>query len=575
MNRRSLLFKLLALAGAAAVVPALIITLVQRSISSHALENSIRRHQTELARRTANEINGEIYAAQRMLAYAAPDPVWRAGSAAEQRRSLAKLLKSVPSFQEVMLVDAIGQERINLNRNGTSSPKTKRPAGLEESFIGTPFFSGGGLPTILLGEPLRLNGRSSGALMAKMSFSELSSLMVQAHIGGHGMAFIVDQQGDLIAHPDEERVLAHANFADLPVVKEWRTRPNEPSALKEYPDERGVPAIAVACPIPLLHSAVVVQQPRAEVYEPLIRLRDDSILCLCIGLFIFISLALAVAWRILQPLRQLEGAAEAIGRGNLDVDLDIKTGDELEDLGKAFNQMADSLRALETMRTDLINMIIHDLKSPLSTILASLDYLISGELGTLTEEQMKFLNMSRRASQDLLGMIQTLLDIAKMDEGKLVLEKESFAPLPWAEKVVQSFQPSAEIAQKKLVLESPNALSAAEGDVALLSRVLGNLISNALQHTRMKTGAVTVILNSDDGLLRVDVQDNGEGIPLEHQSAIFEKFVQVDGGQKRVRRGTGLGLTFCKMVVEAHGGVIAVHSTPQQGSTFTFTLPLA
>src|SRR5205085_977050 len=95
----------------------------------------------------------------------------------------------------------------------------------------------------------------------------------------------------------------------------------------------------------------------------------------------FLAVTLLVAWRIQQPLRQLQSAAEDIAQGKMDVKLDIHTHDELEELGKAFSRMTDSLRQLEVMRRDLINMIVHDLKSPLSSILASIDYLVSGHGG--------------------------------------------------------------------------------------------------------------------------------------------------------------------------------------------------
>jgi signal transduction histidine kinase len=256
------------------------------------------------------------------------------------------------------------------------------------------------------------------------------------------------------------------------------------------------------------------------------------------------------------------------------VALDIRTGDELEEVGAAFNTMAVSLRKLETMRQDMINMIVHDLKSPLSTILASLDYILSEELGKLPEDQKNFMAISQRSGNELLNMIQTLLDIAKMEEGKMTLSRETFAPVPWAEKAVRSFQPIAEMGKKQLSLTAASPLPEVEGDVVLLGRVLGNLLSNALRHTRMNVGVVSVHLEADENILRVSVKDNGEGIPLEQQASIFEKFVQADGAHQRARSGTGLGLTFCKMAVEAHGGMITVQSAPQQGSTFTFTVPL-
>jgi cell cycle sensor histidine kinase DivJ len=173
----------------------------------------------------------------------------------------------------------------------------------------------------------------------------------------------------------------------------------------------------------------------------------------------------------------------------------------------------------------------------------------------------------------MLMLIQNLLDVAKMEEGKLSLQPEPFAPADWAKSVVANFQPLAEAAKKTLTYEAAYGLRALQGDVPLLSRVLGNLISNALRHIPAVSGEVAVSLYQDGDQLAVEVRDNGEGIPESEQKSIFERFVQGAGQKASLRSGTGLGLTFCKMIVEAHGGQITLFSQPKEGSVFTVRLP--
>jgi signal transduction histidine kinase len=173
----------------------------------------------------------------------------------------------------------------------------------------------------------------------------------------------------------------------------------------------------------------------------------------------------------------------------------------------------------------------------------------------------------------MLMLIHNLLDVAKMEEGKLTLHPEPFAPGDWAKSVVANFQPLADAAKKKLALEVACGIAPVQGDVPLLSRVLGNFISNALRHTVPGSGEVTVSLYQDADRLAVEVRDNGEGIPEAEQEHIFERFVQGQGQKTSLRSGTGLGLTFCKMIVEAHGGHITLFSQPKEGSVFTFRLP--
>jgi signal transduction histidine kinase len=171
-------------------------------------------------------------------------------------------------------------------------------------------------------------------------------------------------------------------------------------------------------------------------------------------------------------------------------------------------------------------------------------------------------------------LIENLLDVAKMEEGKLALHRELFNPTDWAKSVISNFKPLAEAAKKKLVLTLARDLAPIEGDAALLGRVLGNLISNALRYTAPGSGEVIVTLYRDGPQLAVEVRDNGEGIPEAEQERIFEKFVQGENRRESLGGSVGLGLTFCKMVVEAHGGRITLYSQPKSGSVFTFRLSL-
>jgi signal transduction histidine kinase len=575
MTRRSLAFRLLCLSAAAATLPALVIALVLRSISSRALETSIQQNQMEIAKRVADEVNGEIRYAQGLLAYIARMPVIVSGSAIETQRALQNLMHSLPAVQEAMEVTDSGDERVKVTQRGASSRLIRRSLNLHERSISAPFFSGNRLPTVLITEPIpHLQRPGVGALVAKMSFSTLNDLMQQTRVGGRGTAFIVDSHGALLADVDPERVRAHTNLAPLPVVRDWITNPEQATGLHAYSNSRAEPVIALAYPIPLLHSAVVVEQPRSDVFAPLERMRDRFIVWTAVSVFVFLALTVLIAWRIQQPLRQLKTAAEGIAQGNMDVKLEIHTGDEIEELAKAFSRMTLSLRQLEAMRRDLINMIVHDLKSPLSSILTSIDYLFTGQAGAINTEQRKFLMLGHRSGNDMVMLIQNLLDVARLEEGKLPLNNMPFAPHEWAEEVVHSFQAVAEAGRKKLRLVVTESLPRVEADRELMSRVLGNLVSNALRHTPLGTGEVIVTLSRRLEQLVVEVRDNGQGIPQEYQTRIFEKFVQVERKRAHLRTGTGLGLTFCKMVVEAHGGRIFVQSVPDEGSTFTFLLPL-
>lgn len=576
LRRRSLILRLLLLSVAAVTLPALVISWLHRSISSHVLAQSIERQQTEIAHRIAESVNDQIHNAQNLVALVAQSSFFSAGSRIDQYEALRNLLEKEPAFQEAMFVSDTGMELLKVRRQAGVFPLIHRTEDTHAPFIGAPFFAGNRSPTILLGYPVHsfANPRYSGAILAKMSFISLGALLRQLPLGPHGVAYIVDEKGTLLAHPDETLVLAHANWSSRPAVQAWLAHPDQPTTLTESTDPVVGFKESVAYPIPFLHSAVVVQQPKREVFAPLEKMVRQFILWTLVSLVIFTSLAVWVAWRILQPVRQLQKAAEQVGKGMRNVYLNIQTRDELEDLGTTFQQMAGSLTKLEMMRNDLTHMIVHDLKMPLSTMMATLDSLILGDFGALGKGQVQFVQIARRSGQEMLLLIQNLLDVGKMEEGQLKLHKERFAPRGWAENVLSSFRPIVESAQKKLTLSIGPDLGPIEGDIALLSRVLANLISNALRYTPQLMGEVEVSLYADGACLAVQVRDNGEGISEEDQKHIFEKFVQGEAPPAGIRTGVGLGLTFCKMMVEAHGGRISVFSQPREGSLFTLHLPM-
>ena len=573
---RSLRSKLLALTVAAVVLPALLISMAQRSIGSKALKARIQQQQTELARRIAEEVDGDIRKGQSLIRMVARSSSFSAGSRIDQYETLRNLLREAPAFQEVMFVSDDGDELLKVSQRDVHPRLLHRRGRVRESFVGSPFFSGNRAPTVLMGEPVSsfANPSRSGAVLAKLSFMSLGTLMRQVSESMAGTAFIVDQKGVVLAHPDDAKVFAHTNFASLPVVSQWLAHPSESTSLTEYRDDRNVPVVALASPIPLLKAAVVIEQPEASVFAPLSRMRVEFIIWTLVCVAFFLSLAVAVAWRILHPLHQLREAVEKVGHGDMAVKLDIHTHDELEELGVAFEGMARNLDELQHMRSDLINMIVHDLKMPLSTILPSLDSLLAGDLGALSKEQAHFTRMAYRSSQEMLMLVQNLLDVSRMEEGKLQLHLEPFIAADWAEAVVAPFRPLAEANHKRLELIVAKDLLPVNGDAPLLGRVLGNLVSNALRHTTPSEGEVFVTLYRDGTQLAVQVRDNGEGIPEQDQKRIFEKFTQGSGKRATILSGTGLGLTFCKMVVEAHNGRISVFSQPDEGSLFTFYLPM-
>jgi two-component system sensor histidine kinase/response regulator len=233
------------------------------------------------------------------------------------------------------------------------------------------------------------------------------------------------------------------------------------------------------------------------------------------------------------------------------------------------------LQELEQLRDGLTHMLVHDLRTPLTSFLAGLQTV--EYLGALTEDQRECLDLSINGGEMLLGMINDLLDISKMESGGLILERKKIAAPELAARSMQNVAALAKEKNIQLVSQISPDLPTFEGDVEKLDRTLVNLLGNAVKFTP-SGGVITLSIDFNERPDRtpafvLSVADTGEGIPSESFDRIFEKFGQVESRQGGRRMSTGLGLTFCKMVVEAHGGRIWIESELGQGSNFVFALP--
>ena len=251
-------------------------------------------------------------------------------------------------------------------------------------------------------------------------------------------------------------------------------------------------------------------------------------------------------------------------------DLLLRTRNAVQ-MKRLYDQVQTDLRRqqdLERQRDELMHMIIHDMRSPLQGMLSSLEVLqlISGP--SLTREAHGFLENAVGATQVLTDLVGSVLDVNRMESGQMPLHRESVNLSEVASESARSL--GGLLHGRSFGVEVPPAVGTPNSDAAHNRRVLTNLIGNAVRYSPPATPIRVVAVREPAGV-RVEVVDQGVGIDAAQQARIFEKFAQVDRGRKG--HSSGIGLTFCKLAVEAHGGSLGVRSTPGQGSTFWFTLP--
>ncbi len=252
----------------------------------------------------------------------------------------------------------------------------------------------------------------------------------------------------------------------------------------------------------------------------------------------------------------------------------------LNHMGRLVTHLEESiaeLKKLDQIKSEFVAVASHELRTPLTAIKNAVQLLLMEKVGELNESQKKFLIMAERNINRLINILNDLLNLSRIESGKMVLKLEELNLRSILELIYFSFKAQAEEKSIQLKINLPAELPPVYGDREKVEQILSNLISNSLKFTP-QNGEIIIsaeLLGANEGMVAISVKDTGIGIPAEHLDKIFEKFYQVEGSLQRSHGGTGLGLAITKGLVEAQKGKIFVKSEPGKGSTFTFTLPLS
>lgn len=267
--------------------------------------------------------------------------------------------------------------------------------------------------------------------------------------------------------------------------------------------------------------------------------------------------------------RRLRNLAKAV-ESNADVKLPVNgSGDEVDRLAHAFERQVQMLKEVDLHRRELVANVSHDLRTPLASLQGYIETLLLKEGQLTADEQRRFLEIASKHSERLGKLVDELFELAKLDAKVTPLHVEPFSMAELVQDVVQKFQLRAEQAGVRLGAEFDRALPLVMGDIALMERVLENLIENAIRFTPAG-GSVTVSLMPQDGKLAVRVSDTGTGIAEEKLPFIFDRFWR--GEESTPRGGAGLGLAIAKRILELHGASLVAQSQRNAGTTFSFAV---
>jgi signal transduction histidine kinase len=297
------------------------------------------------------------------------------------------------------------------------------------------------------------------------------------------------------------------------------------------------------------------------------------------GVVLALLLGYGIAWSVIRPVREMDGRMARVAAGDFSGHANVNNRDELGALAANLNRMNDELGRLYTEletasrhKSEFLANMSHELRTPLNAIIGFSEVLSEHMFGELNEKQDEYVADILGSGRHLLSLINDILDLSKVEAGRMELDVESFVLTDALENGISMVRERAARRGVTLGLKVDPAVGLVEADERKVKQVVYNLLTNAVKFTSAG-GTVDVSARALPGAVEIAVRDTGIGIAPEEQATIFEEFRQASRPTGVEREGTGLGLALAKRFVELHGGQIRVESVPGQGSTFAFTIP--
>lgn len=523
------------------------------------------------------------------------------------------------TYEAIYLTDTQGN--VLAATNGTIGDQTSlawyKPAADGQVFMSSVYF----LPSvqnlvITISAPVIDESRTFvGVVAAHIAAESLFGLVAVRRVGEGGEINVIDTAGRVVIDEHVENVFQDVSTADyFRSASAGRTQ-----SVIAFDPEFGIEQLYAFAPITrdIENWIAVAKVPVTEVDAATNVLATRTIFVGILSALLASVISLFTTTTLTRPIRHLSLAADQIRAGQYATQLPPATMERKDELGALATSVQAMSNAIQSRDSDLRDLnrslegrveqrtaalqkandelkvatyrakeaarvkgeflanVSHELRTPLNAIIGFSDMLLMGMQGDLNEKQRHKMTRLRDNGTRLLTLINDLLDLTRIEAGRLEVAHNAFSPRHFAEKVVAQMEGMAsQTGLKTQVVIAPNLPTTLMGDEARLEQIVVNLLSNAFKFTKEGSVTLNVSANHGDQTWSIAVKDTGIGIPPHALNLIFEEFRQVDGSYTRAFKGTGLGLAITRNLTRLLGGKILVESTLDVGSTFTVVLPM-
>ncbi len=464
--------------------------------------------------------------------------------------------------REIMRIDRIQEMIANILRDHSRDPFFYLALEDSSNFWNVQM-SADDKPYTTLAVPVKYGGSINSVIIADLNIGDLMQQNGMARF--RGVSYVVDRDGFIILSSDASQVAKHQNVENRRIVQKVVIDGHEADGLSPedmYINDNGVPMFAVGLPISIASWGMFIEQPKSQAFE---------------GEFVIVIFAV-ITWILGM------GIIFVIIRGNYNLGkLNDRLNDFLKenyDVGKILvrrdielTEANTRLMALDVSKSEFVSVAAHQLRTPITGIRWSFSTLLDREMGEINSEQQKILEDGLKSSVRMIALINDLLNVARIEEGRFGLRFKKYALGIIMQGVADRHRKAIDEKGILFFLDIQPGIPSLDLDEEKMNIALDNIFDNAIKYTS-PGGTITAKIREEKHIVHVAISDTGIGIPKNQIDKLFAKFFRADNAMRFQTSGSGLGLYVVKNIIETHGGAIHVESEENKGTTISFTLPI-